>query len=91
MSMFKNRLTGDVTSVFGPIHDNYVLRADEELIFDDRDAQRDPLTEPLDVPVDEPVTEAAEEAAPDPSDKAPEVSQKSTTRTDADGVGNPKE
>jgi hypothetical protein len=45
MSMFRNRQTGDVTTVFGEVHDAFVTRADEECIFDDRDATRDPLTE----------------------------------------------
>lgn len=78
MSIFKNTLTGDVTTVFGPLHDNYVLRSDEELVLDDRDAAGKPSEN----------TEVT--TPPSSSGKKPEIGQETNT-TDVADVGNPKE
>jgi hypothetical protein len=92
MSVFKNTVTGNVTTVFGPIHDNFALRADEELIHDDRDALNPPVdtSEPV-VPIAADGGEVvADSGSTDSSGDVPAVSQETTT-SDASRVGNPKE
>ncbi len=92
MSVFKNTQTGDITSVFGPIHDNFLLRADEELIYDDRDGERPQVdtSEPVVAIAADGGEVAAESESTDSSGVKPKVSQDTTT-SDAAGVDNPKE
>lgn len=46
MSVFKNRLTGDLVTAYGVVHDHFAGRADHELITEDRDGVIDTSPQP---------------------------------------------
>jgi hypothetical protein len=75
MSIFKNRFTEDVLTVFGVNHDHYANRADYELVNDDRDGVTDTAPQP-EVLDDEP------SEAPETSQEAPEPTAPETNTAD---------